>query len=395
MTVRLGDFFGGQTIESDKTFYVSTTGSDTTGDGTSGNPWKTIHHALDYLDNFAIHNDATVTIQLADGTYSYTSSIIVSHPHGGNITIEGNTTTPSNVLIQHTGCVFMQVYTQLGSLKGVKIQESGSTQSYYGIRVSGGVLGGDSLEFDNHDIAVYVVNRGVANFAIDSLTVTNAKIGLYASDSSNLEAPGCTITGGTGSESGVYSYYSSSVNLGAGPSITGSFTNYGIIAFGSSFLYAYEPLIRNGSNPDNGTGVYATYGSCIYCLGTATTYARVYEWYDGVRAYHGSTIMFGNGYVWWPSGSTASGSAVRADYDSFIDFYDGIIRRYNYGVRSMRDSYIRAPRVDSVGCASWDVYAYYSSANHLNNYVNISSASPALTSANDPTFGNRGSVNQT
>ena len=44
--------------------YVNTTGNNTTGDGSSGNPWKTITYALSRV------NGAGYTIYLSDGTYN-------------------------------------------------------------------------------------------------------------------------------------------------------------------------------------------------------------------------------------------------------------------------------------------------------------------------------------
>ncbi len=41
-------------ISADTTFYVATTGSDTTGDGSSGSPWATLRKALSYLDEYRI-----------------------------------------------------------------------------------------------------------------------------------------------------------------------------------------------------------------------------------------------------------------------------------------------------------------------------------------------------
>ena len=37
----------GVQADSDSTYYVATTGNDSTGNGTSGNPWQTIQYAVD------------------------------------------------------------------------------------------------------------------------------------------------------------------------------------------------------------------------------------------------------------------------------------------------------------------------------------------------------------
>ena len=48
-------------------YYVATTGSDTTGNGSSGSPWATIAHAFGYISQF--YSASAVTIHVANGTY--------------------------------------------------------------------------------------------------------------------------------------------------------------------------------------------------------------------------------------------------------------------------------------------------------------------------------------
>jgi uncharacterized protein YerC len=78
-------------ISSDTTYYFSSSGNDSTGDGSSGNPWKTPSPAI-HLARKRIASDATVTFQLADGHYSFTDDIDLSHPSGGRVKIQGENT---------------------------------------------------------------------------------------------------------------------------------------------------------------------------------------------------------------------------------------------------------------------------------------------------------------
>lgn len=90
-----------QTITANTTLSISPAGNDTTGDGSSGNPWATIGKALAFLADKWIANTATVTIQLADGTYNHTSPINPRHPCGRSIAIAGqNTYTRAATAIQ-------------------------------------------------------------------------------------------------------------------------------------------------------------------------------------------------------------------------------------------------------------------------------------------------------
>jgi hypothetical protein len=91
-------------ISSNTTLYVSPSGNDTTGDGSSGTPWRTVTKALDYLKDKWINTDVAVTISLADGNdgdHVYTSEIAPTHPCGSQITIKGaNTHSKSMTSVQ-------------------------------------------------------------------------------------------------------------------------------------------------------------------------------------------------------------------------------------------------------------------------------------------------------
>lgn len=86
-----------QTIYNNLTLNVTTTGSDTTGDGTSQKPFATVNGALSWLKNKTVNTDVDVTIQLADGTYNNWNRIV--HKITPNVVIRGNPTTPANVTV--------------------------------------------------------------------------------------------------------------------------------------------------------------------------------------------------------------------------------------------------------------------------------------------------------
>jgi hypothetical protein len=66
-----GNNIGVRTVlTQDTTFYVATTGNDTTGDGSSGNPWATPQHANDVICSQYDLNSFDCTVQLADGSYT-------------------------------------------------------------------------------------------------------------------------------------------------------------------------------------------------------------------------------------------------------------------------------------------------------------------------------------
>jgi hypothetical protein len=67
---------------------VSAAGSDSTGDGTSGNPWATLSQALTYLNSYSIGSGVSVIINIGDGTFDWANTT-VTHKDANRITITG------------------------------------------------------------------------------------------------------------------------------------------------------------------------------------------------------------------------------------------------------------------------------------------------------------------
>ena len=58
------------------TYYLATTGNDSTGNGSSGSPWKTVNKAIQeiYSQSWGLEDIATISI--ADGTYEFSETLI-------------------------------------------------------------------------------------------------------------------------------------------------------------------------------------------------------------------------------------------------------------------------------------------------------------------------------
>lgn len=93
----LRDAIGILNLNANTTLYVNpSTGSDSN-PGTSESPFQTIQKAATIFSN-CLSNGYTATIQLQDGTYSQ-STDICGTLDGQTVTIQGNSGTPSNVVI--------------------------------------------------------------------------------------------------------------------------------------------------------------------------------------------------------------------------------------------------------------------------------------------------------
>ncbi len=83
--------------------FVSTTGNDTTGDGSVGTPWATINKALTIVGSWVIGGDALVNIYIEKGEYSETSTLKFLHAQGQNIRILGDFETDTITYSSESG----------------------------------------------------------------------------------------------------------------------------------------------------------------------------------------------------------------------------------------------------------------------------------------------------
>lgn len=82
------ELFSTTHLTSDANIYVSTTGSDTTGDGTSAKPYKTIQYALSTIPKDL--GGYAATINVASGLY-LESTIVIDAFHGGTLFLSSDT----------------------------------------------------------------------------------------------------------------------------------------------------------------------------------------------------------------------------------------------------------------------------------------------------------------
>ena len=205
-----------------RTYYVRTDGNDSnTGlADTAGDAFLTIQKAIDTVATLDINNN-TVTVQVADGTYTdgITFRNVVGYAAYGNLVVNGNSVTPSNVLISTTGItVTGNGITSMWKLSNMKLTSSAShiidmnysylgieylvfhTASKWQIAVVGGYLlygagmhisgnaGLGHLVTDN-DAYVDMIQRTITIDADVSLTVF-----ISAALAGSIYAPACTFT---------------------------------------------------------------------------------------------------------------------------------------------------------------------------------------------------------
>jgi hypothetical protein len=125
---------GREVLTADRTYYVRADGSDSN-DGlanTSGGAFLTRQHAYDVITSTLDLGGKTVTIKLADGTYS--GALLLAQPWtgGGSIVLEGNTTTPANVIVSSAdGVKVACVLPGILKIKGFKFTPTAAAGIYH------------------------------------------------------------------------------------------------------------------------------------------------------------------------------------------------------------------------------------------------------------------------
>ena len=151
-----------------QTFHVATTGSDGTGDGSSGNPWATIQHALGQVDDGS-------TILVAPGTYTGRNRLIGDFTNGVTVRSE----VPYAALLRHDSTV-VTAYDGRGiTLEGFDIAHTPGSPSALVIQVQdliGDPGGTDAVErivfrnniiHDSYNNDLLKINNGARNITVE------------------------------------------------------------------------------------------------------------------------------------------------------------------------------------------------------------------------------------
>lgn len=136
-----------EVLAANRTYYVATTGSNANNGLSAGAPFLTLQYAVDVaaaLDP-SIY---TVTIQLADGTY--TENVVFKLLVSGRVVVQGNAANPQNVIVATTGAYQGAFTASSGvvgyTVKDLTVQGPGSITNY-GFRNLGGEISFTNIRF--------------------------------------------------------------------------------------------------------------------------------------------------------------------------------------------------------------------------------------------------------
>lgn len=173
-------------LTQDTTFYVATTGSDSTGDGSSGNPWATLQYAMDVISSSLDFAGFTVTVNIGAGTF--VGFGCPSTVGGGIIQINGAgsasttiTAGPNDGVLNFGECVTMNVpVSSLLAVNKVTFDCTAGGQTAFSVYVPDQFQLGDAATFSGADIVFYSGSTPNCQICqVDNLSNINTLPGTY------------------------------------------------------------------------------------------------------------------------------------------------------------------------------------------------------------------------
>jgi len=222
---------GREVLSADRTYYVRTDGSDAN-DGlanTAGGAFLTLQKGYDVIAGTLDLGGHTVTVQVGNGTY--TAGLLVSQPWtgGGAVTFQGDTSTPSNVVVSLSGASCFKVTAVLpGTLRIKGFKGVITSGTFLGViyHVGGGVVEVGAMEYGAvNSISWHIVaGSGAYVHCVTSYTVSGTAAAHVLANAGGyiaIDAITATISGSPTITDWVYATRLSLIEY-AGGSFSGS-----------------------------------------------------------------------------------------------------------------------------------------------------------------------------
>lgn len=238
-------------IRSNLTLYCSNSGNDTTGDGTSSSPWKTLNKAIDWLNDKQITTSATVTISFDTSTIAHTATVEIDGPQFRRVVIDGNGSTNSILTWAAAGVggITIQNNTKLKDIKDIKLLGDGTNGNGIYITENSSITVSSDVLVDSFANGVYIDLDSYIDASSGSLTSqNNVAHGISLHNESSGLLQGCTFS--SNGTTGCYATQNSTIN--AANSTSSSNGTYGFFASFNSFINA-----NNTTATGNGTAGYS------------------------------------------------------------------------------------------------------------------------------------------
>lgn len=322
-------------IDEDLTLYLSVSGSNTVGDGSSNNPWQTFSAAWDYLSGKVIKFDKNVTIKYLDGTHTISSTISTTfHPYGERITVSGDTVLDRSITSvqsssgsSHNYSVVFNVNTTSGIAVGdyiivTKDAANGTNPDY-----ACGCHEITNVDTGNTRITITSKHRvGAPSGAVTASikvfkTILNCTAGFIATESGSILNLRDFVAVGGSTNTGIYATNKSTI-ICSNPVGVSGFSNGVLCRYNSYFKFSLcgvsgansncisamfggslniDSSVVSGAIVNNGVLVYYNSNvTAFYCVVTGNMQAGCYSGYNSFLFVADSTST-GNGNYGWRS----------------------------------------------------------------------------------------------
>jgi hypothetical protein len=179
-------------------FYVSPSGNDGTGDGSSGNPWASPQGAINYCNANIDFGGQTAVVNCAGGVYN--TNFVQSQPNvgGGQLVIQG---TVGNMAAVTFNCVSGGNVVQAANGGALFVQwltfAGGGGGSCYLQALQGGTIGYGNINFTSpaggNGFDLYMLPQGTG-LATGDFTITGPRLSHIMGDGGFANETGHTIT---------------------------------------------------------------------------------------------------------------------------------------------------------------------------------------------------------
>ncbi len=263
-------------------YYVSTTGSNDAGDGSVGNPWRTITYAITLMTTGDILNINNGTYNAALGETFPINMGADKHlkaVNTGLATVEGSS---SNHVIQGT---------YYATVEGLYITGNGS--GYYDIYVANNAHIKNCTLSDDNGGGIWIESSGSVEGTSVSITNANANSdALIYLTGSNTEVKGCSVSIVTSGDTGIYMGAGLSGVMVRDSTITSNASDY---KYGISSLWSTTATINNctieGKASGYDSGGYGVFVSGYTGSGLITvSSSEIRGFYTGIRCGNKVTV---------------------------------------------------------------------------------------------------------
>lgn len=170
-------------------YYVSPTGSNSNNGLSALAPFLTIQHGIDVAATLDL-NGFGVTIQVATGTYA---PFNFRPTVGGNVTVQGDSVTPANVVISGSGDLVLVSGPIMGFVAGLKFVSSGGSALRAQFLATLGLVG--PCDFGACAAShLYATDGGIISVQSNYNISGGAAVHYYPPNGGEIATPGNTVT---------------------------------------------------------------------------------------------------------------------------------------------------------------------------------------------------------